>query len=384
MYTNHTPPALFPAMREGERGAALITALLISTLLLLAGGALLAKTTGSVAIAYGSTAEMQSYYSAEAGLQSALNILRGNVQNAGGDAATFRNAVDKNNGTLAAWIGYDAEIGGTAVKKLPGNSFSVVVTVPPGTANVAGTEPQRVLITSTGYGPRGSRKQMEMLLRSTSAIDVPGAVTLRGTTSGGAGNIFFDLGTSAKRQFLSEDPTKPVFVTTNGTDSGVVQSFVDGDKSQTTYSNPALGNTAAGTAKLPEFLTDPKLTEQLIQDLMTEDVPGDNITIINGDGELPKDGQGILLCTGKLTAGGNSVFRGIILVLGKGYIEWKGEGTVTGAIFLANYDRVALKEYDAVTLDVRGAGTSTITYSPDAVNNALRQLSFRVVGVQER
>ena len=53
--------------REGERGAALITALLISTLLLLAGGALLVKTTGAVAVSFGSTAEMQAYYNAEAG-----------------------------------------------------------------------------------------------------------------------------------------------------------------------------------------------------------------------------------------------------------------------------------------------------------------------------
>src|SRR5687767_810793 len=113
MHRNHTPDA--PHARESERGAALITALLISTLLLLTGGALLVKTTGSVAVSFGATAEMQAYYSAEAGLQSALNVLRGNVQNADGDAATFRNAVDMDNGTLSRWIGYDSEIGGTPV-----------------------------------------------------------------------------------------------------------------------------------------------------------------------------------------------------------------------------------------------------------------------------
>lgn len=379
MHTNHTAHD----GRQGERGAALITSLLISTLLLLAGGALLVKTTGSVAVAYGATAEMQAYYSAEAGLQSALNVLRGNVQNEAGDKATFSEALSKDGGTLAAWINYDSEVDETPVKTLPGNSFSLVVTDPDN--NPAGTAPSRLLITSTGYGPRGSRKHMEMLIRSNASIDVTGGVTLRGASDGGAGNLFFDLGTSAKRNFLSEDTTgKPVFVTTNDADEGLVQGVIEGDKDKTTYDDPPLGNTEAGTAVLPGFLSDPALTEEVIEGLMNEDTDEDNITIIDGDGDMPKDGEGILLCTGTLGIGGNSVWRGIVLVLGEGHIEWKGEGTVTGAIFLAKYDRVALKEYDAVTLDISGAGTSTITYSPDAVTEALRQLSFRVVGIQEK
>jgi len=381
MHTNHTHTP--PATRAGERGAALITALLISTLLLLAGGALLVKTTGSVAVAYGSTAEMQSYYSAEAGLQSALNVLRGNVQNDDGDAATFRNAVDMNGGTLASWITYDGEVGGTAVKKLPGNSFSIVVTVPPGTPNVAGTEPQRVLITSTGYGPRGSRKQMEMLLRNSGSLEVPGAVTLRGKPGGGG--MTFDLGNSNGRTFLTDDPTKPVFVTTDDADEDKVETWIDGDdKSKVVFGDPNTGNTEAGTAPLPSFLESPFAAETLVQDLMAQDTDDDNITIYDGNADI-KTGSGILLVTGTLNLGGNSNWTGIIFVLGKGEVTWGGQGEIHGAMFIAKYDRTDLtKDFEAPTLNINGGGKSTISYETDAVNEALRQFSFRVVGVQEK
>ncbi|MBA3767111.1 MAG: hypothetical protein H0W99_09015 [Acidobacteria bacterium] len=61
--------------RRGERGAALIMTLLISTLLLTAGGALILTTSMSGTNPLGATAEMHAYYAAEAGLQSALNVL---------------------------------------------------------------------------------------------------------------------------------------------------------------------------------------------------------------------------------------------------------------------------------------------------------------------
>ena len=66
--------------RAGERGAALVTMLLVSVLLLGAGGALIMTTMMSANNSVGSTAEMQAYYVAESGMQSALNALRGNTK----------------------------------------------------------------------------------------------------------------------------------------------------------------------------------------------------------------------------------------------------------------------------------------------------------------
>ena len=104
--------------RAGERGAALITMLLVSILLLGAGGALIMTTTMSANNSIGSTAEMQAYYVAESGMQSALNVLRGNTKPlvTETDRISFRTAVipDISNGPgntgalrLAGWLPYN-------------------------------------------------------------------------------------------------------------------------------------------------------------------------------------------------------------------------------------------------------------------------------------
>src|SRR5258707_8459738 len=88
-----------PDVRKNERGAALIMSLLVSTALLVAGGALIQITSMSASNAIDSTAEAQAYYGAEAGLQAALNALRGNAAHtasalpSGMNTINFRNAV---------------------------------------------------------------------------------------------------------------------------------------------------------------------------------------------------------------------------------------------------------------------------------------------------
>ena len=104
--------------RETERGAALVTMLLMSLLLLTAGGALIMTTASSSINAIDSTAEMQAYYVAEAGMQSALNVLRGNAEPlvVATDRMSFRTAIipaisngPGNNGALrlAGWLPYN-------------------------------------------------------------------------------------------------------------------------------------------------------------------------------------------------------------------------------------------------------------------------------------
>jgi hypothetical protein len=103
--------------RAGERGAALITMLLVSILLLGAGGALIMTTMMSANNSIGSTPEMQAFYVAESGMQSALNVLRGNAQPLVNPShrMSFRTAIIPsisnagNPGTLrfAGWLPYN-------------------------------------------------------------------------------------------------------------------------------------------------------------------------------------------------------------------------------------------------------------------------------------
>src|SRR6266850_6325761 len=76
---NQTHSASNPNDKKNERGAALVTSLLIATILLVAGGALIQITSMSAANAIDSTAESEAYYGSEAGLQAALNAIRGNA-----------------------------------------------------------------------------------------------------------------------------------------------------------------------------------------------------------------------------------------------------------------------------------------------------------------
>src|SRR5688500_7217872 len=64
---------------KNQRGAALITVLMMSTLMLATGGVLVLVTGLSNRTAIDATAERQAYYSAESGVQDTLNVLRGNV-----------------------------------------------------------------------------------------------------------------------------------------------------------------------------------------------------------------------------------------------------------------------------------------------------------------
>src|SRR6266404_1542274 len=103
-------------MRHGERGVALITVLLISLLIMAAAGMLLLTTTMSATNAISSTDEVQAYYAAEAGLQDALNVLRGNVAPRPNDGTkmNFKNAINVATSTdpssgmpLSRWLVYN-------------------------------------------------------------------------------------------------------------------------------------------------------------------------------------------------------------------------------------------------------------------------------------
>src|SRR5437764_13223242 len=103
--------------RGKEGGAALLTMLLVSLLILACALALITTTTTSSTNAISASDEIQAYYAAEAGLQDALNVLRGNVSPHPNDGSkiNFKNAINvgtSNNPSsgvpqLSRWLVYD-------------------------------------------------------------------------------------------------------------------------------------------------------------------------------------------------------------------------------------------------------------------------------------
>src|SRR2546425_5359283 len=156
------------ARSNGECGAALLSVLMTSTMLMVAGGALILATSMATRTAVDSTAEMQAYYSAEAGLQTTLNVLRGNVSpNAAmpsGTTINFYNAIklstsnlpSDSTGTprLSAWLDYNYTPSGvtnadrvtltSSYAPVSGLAYSVAVSDPDSTPDP--NEPIRLLL----------------------------------------------------------------------------------------------------------------------------------------------------------------------------------------------------------------------------------------------
>src|SRR5438132_11402912 len=175
------------ARSKSERGAALLSVLMTSAMLMAAGGALILATSMATRTAVDSTAEMQAYYSAEAGLQTTLNVLRGNVSpNAdmpSGTKINFYNAINlstsnlssDSTGTprLSAWLNYDYTPSGvtnpdrvtltSSYAPASGLAYSVAVSDPDSTPDPG--EPTRLLLRVTGYGPTGAIKRLELILK---------------------------------------------------------------------------------------------------------------------------------------------------------------------------------------------------------------------------
>ena len=158
-----------------ERGAALITVLMIAIPLLMAGGSLILITSMNTANTADMAAETKAYYAAESGAQQVLQVMRGNVapsplfaSNPSGSIATanlidFQKAVtqsasnlstDANGPRLSRWLTYDS----TYTDRVPLNSSYSPIT---GLAfNVQMSDPDNAktvaFSTSGGFPSRGN------------------------------------------------------------------------------------------------------------------------------------------------------------------------------------------------------------------------------------
>jgi len=416
--------------RAGERGAALITAVLLSMLLLAAGGILILTSTMTGITARDSTAEMQAYYAAEAGVAKTLEVLRGNVDSSpSGTRASFRNVVC----SPALWT-TTATINGGYVNVTADSStkFQVTSILDPDKQNsaswctdpaFASYKPERLRIHVTGLGPRDSRKNMEVVVnRYTLEYDVKAVVTL----PNGSGNpISFNLGGS------NVTSTSGVDASGGGTISAVaisdadkqrVNNVIDGcdpDGSNCSGSGPNVtpGDPAIlANDNTPSFLKDVASAREFLYGsegmkqaainqgryfnsgaaAIASDAglgasnPDGVFTFVDGDlvlGPGSPTGQGTIIVTGKLTLNGNFQWNGVIMVLGSGevYRSGGGHGDIFGAMFVAKFPTSGADtdQFGAPVFDTSGGGTSNIQYSSDAVDKAKSVGGHSVKGVRE-
>ncbi|HKO97893.1 MAG TPA: hypothetical protein VJU86_12920 [Pyrinomonadaceae bacterium] len=440
-----TPDRLL-ANRNGEQGAALLTMLLVAILLLSAGLALVTATSLSTTNTIDSTAEMQAYSGAEAGLEATLNVLRGNVApdaSLGAIKINFRNAANPltSNKTsdpwatgagaasrLSGWLNYTYQNGTDwrvpitdSYAPNTGIAFKILITDPddPGVItarqirNNADYRPTQLIIQSVGYGPKGAVKRLEMILKfSAFDFEPPASITL----PGGPG-LALDMGDSDPVKYLGTDLAGlAAEIPAIAVDAGNVvdaQAVIDGMHSATQVTPHNAG--ALDASNTPSFIQSADAGRDFLAEMReladtsgrlfgTKDEADDSdggmgtsaspkLTFIDNYGgaavELGSNhqGSGLLIVTGELLTHGNTDFEGVILVLGRGKLDRDGggNGTLKGAILVANFDPDDPNDevIGPPEFSINGAGTSKISFDSLWVRKALDVSGFRVLGVRE-
>jgi hypothetical protein len=296
-------------------------------------------------------------------------------------------------------------------------------------ASVTAPEPKRVLVRSTGIGPRGANKILEMLItRANLDFEAPATLTLRGASDCSAPT--FATGNSGAKEYTGEDvngndPQRPAFaVTACDYDNAVAGT----SKPETVSGPPQVGILDSGTAagsmstapvETPGFLQTPNNARQYLNELEAaarsqgryySPGSGSAMTVNSGtatnpvftfvDGDCNLDGgAGLLVVTGNLNMSGNPSFDGVILVLGGGSVnrDGGGSGNINGSMVISSFQRTwpaadddpAISnniEYPflAPSFNTNGGGNSTMQYSSTAVARAMAALGGpRVAGVAE-
>ncbi len=310
------------------------------------------------------------------------------------------------------------------------------------TLNVSMTrpEPTRLLIRSTGYGPKGARKELETIIQKNyfGGLGSPASLTLigppctrvsatppcvNGPASPSSTDFNFAPGNSSPVIYSGKDKQLRVFVPpiglTNDTNVLAVKNLVR------TFNGYVYGNVENIASELPYWLQNPANLDDTVKALKeaadssgsywgptssppNSGVYGDwntatGITFVDRDVTISQDGGGILVVTGTLTFKGTFRFNGLVLITGKyGKYDRTGgggqQGILAGSMIVAPYDpdwsvNTCMKDsnvtnklncYLSPSYSISGGGSSDLMFNSQNVTNGLSGLGNFVKGVAEK
>lgn len=282
-----------------------------------------------------------------------------------------------------------------------------------GTMSVSGSmtqaEPFRVVVTATGYGPRGAKKVLEATIQKNffNGMTAPATLTLVGPASGAV----FEPGSSNQTEYSGQDKVSSVIIPPIGTTNDANLDLVL-NKTLKQPPHPFNGNIVGTSAnvnsEMPFWLQSATNLNSTIESLKltakssnryfasgkTPTDAGDNatgrgITFVDGDLVLNPtlSGGGILVVTGKLTLKGNFDFKGLIIVTGANGVDRQGggNGLLQGNIVVAPYDPTKLSDgFLPPKYDLSGGGNSAVQYNSNSVANGMVAVSNFVLAVAEK
>lgn len=413
--------------RDGERGAALVTALLVAMLMLAAGGALIATTGMAVSNAVDATAEAQAYYAADAGIQAALNVIRRNKRASDNTTdATFHNiacagtaACTNTGNNMSLWLPYDGTLGQVKLNDQPLITYTVTVQDPSKAAGdtlSATYNPRYLKVKSVGRGPKGSTKVLEMMVdRLKFEYDAPASLVLRESEAGGTAHLSIDPG-SGGPTYSGQDKNSTVLKGAVGVGNLTYNSTTDYAVALAAMSSIPAADQPGGVLKMgngvgeqpwPSVVADADSSRDFVEFADDEaqvaeaqgrgyhggcppnNFPLNGLIFINADCSLGPNnsGKGLMVVTGELTLSGSYNFEGLIFALGDGDITRSGgggssNGTIYGGILAAKF--AATGGFQALTFNSNGGGGSIVQYDSIAIENALSQFGPRARGVLEK
>lgn len=292
--------------------------------------------------------------------------------------------------------------GGTSTSSPSGYSVNPVIGSNPVNVTISPVEPIRILIKATGYGPRGSKKELEAIIQKNffNGMTAPATLCLIGSSTG----FVFDPGQSQNVTYSGDDVASNVIIPPVGTDNDPNLNAVNTAFATTGRKADVYGTPANVSAELPQWLWSPAYLDATIQSLKqtakasgnyydSGDGPsnagsyatGKGITFIDGDYAVRADGGGILVVTGKLTLHGAFSFKGMIIVTGAGGVDRKGggNGIIQGNMVVAPYASPT-GTFLPPKYDMSGGGISQLTYDSNSVANGMTAVSNFVIGIAEK
>lgn len=303
---------------------------------------------------------------------------------------------------------------GTLIEELLRVGYEVTPNPPSvnaGQTLVAGTmtmpEPTRLLIRSTGFGPRGAKKVLEAVIQKNyfDGLSAPSPLLLVGPQNGS----IFNPGTSNGTLYSGKDVFKkaflpPIGVTNDSSLNMVNYELTHGPPNK--FNGTVIGTTSNVADEMPFWLQSPANLDATLQNLKAvalasgryfsagqtppdfgDNINGTGITYLDGNFEYSGAGGGILVVTGNLVFKGGFNFNGLVVVTGAGGIQRNGGGSgiLQGNMIIAPYDPANLAGgFLSPKYDISGGGDSDIIYNSNSVDTGLTALSNLVKGVTEK
>jgi Tfp pilus assembly protein PilX len=314
-------------------------------------------------------------------------------------------------GVTAVFDSQYYDLMGSFIKLNPSGTESITLNAPNASggltilnATMDPVEPIRIVVTSTGYGPRGARKQLEAVVEKNffDGLSAPAALTLVGPSSG----FNFDPGSSSRVVYSGNDPSGllqlPSIGVSNQTNlDAVTASF---RSNQRTPPDPPPANVLE---EMPDWLSSTSELDNTIQRLRrvaiasgryfsSGQTPTDGfgnvatargLTFMEGNASMSGSGGGILVVTGTLSFSGGVDFNGLIIITGSGGLTRSGGGggTIQGNTVIAPYNPSNLAAgFLAPRYDISGGGNSTLTFNASSVGNGQMAVSNFTQGIAEK